>query len=293
MAIRGKCHRCGDQEFRVESDSIFRLAVPWLSSLLQREVEYACAACGEVRQWSSTLFNLGDGHRSISLRPPSDVDVVKNKHSQVAHRTPGREFISIGYPAVFREGENVLFPTSEGNVQDTTVVDRYGDPDLMAEFAEEYLRQFRTLMPTGRLPGNLKEVMPALLLLVTVTARARILLKSDDAWAAPRVAEALDVALGTVYRVKQRFAGEGLDGALWDRPQANRRRKLDDRGEAHLIALACSPPPEGHDHWTLRLLAGQVVELGLAPSMSHEGVRKRLKKTPSSRGRRRSGASPR
>ena len=126
-----------------------------------------------------------------------------------------------------------------------------------------------------------------------MTARARILLKSDDGWAAPRVAEALDVALGTVYRVKQRFAGEGLDGALWDRPQANRRRKLDDRGEAHLIALACSPPPEGHDHWTLRLLAGRVVELGLAPSMSHEGVRKRLKKTPSSRGRRRSGASPR
>ena len=140
MAIRGKCHRCGDEEFRVESDSIFRLAVPWLSSLLQREVEYACTACGEVRQCSSTLFNLGDGHRSISLRPPSDVDVVKNKHSQVAHRTSGREFISIGYPAVFREGENVLFPTSEGNVQDATVVDRYGDPDLMAEFAEEYLR---------------------------------------------------------------------------------------------------------------------------------------------------------
>ena len=68
-------------------------------------------------------------------------------------------------------------------------------------------------------------------------------------------------------------------------------RKLDERGEAHLIALACSPAPEGHDHWTLRLLAGKVVELGLAPSMSHEGIRKRLKKTLSSRGRRRSGAS--
>ena len=97
-----------------------------------------------------------------------------------------------------------------------------------------------------------------------VTARARILLKSDDGWAAPQVAEALDVALGTVYRIKQRFAGEGLTRALRDRPQANRHRKLDDRGEAHLIALACSPAPEGHDHWTLCLLAGKVVELGLA-----------------------------
>ena len=124
-----------------------------------------------------------------------------------------------------------------------------------------------------------------------VTARARILLKSNDGWAAPKVAEALDVALGTVYRIKQRFSEEGLDGALWDRRQVNRHRKLDDRGEAHLIALDCSPAPEGHAHWTLRLLAGKVVELGLAFSLSHEGVRKRLKKTLSSRGRSRSGAS--
>ncbi len=129
-----------------------------------------------------------------------------------------------------------------------------------------------------------------------VIARARILLKSNDGWdgwdgwAAPKVAEALDVALGTVYRIKQRFAEEGLDGALWDRRQVNRHRKLDDLGEAHLIALACSEPPAGHDHWTLRLLAGKVVELGLAPSLSHETVRLHLKKTPSSRGRSRSGA---
>ncbi len=126
-----------------------------------------------------------------------------------------------------------------------------------------------------------------------VNARARIVLKSDDGWSAPQVAGALDVALGTVYRIKQRFTEEGLDGALWDRRQAHRHRKLDDRGEAHLIALACSEPPKGHSHWTLRLLAGKVVELGLASSMSHEGVRKRLKKTLSSRGRKRSGASPR
>ena len=69
-----------------------------------------------------------------------------------------------------------------------------------------------------------------------------------------------------------------MDGALQDRPQSHRYRKLDDRGEAHLIALACSPAPEGHDHWTLRLLAGKVVQLGLAPSLSHETVRLHLKK---------------
>lgn len=169
MAQQGKCPKCGDQEFRVESDSTFRLAVHWLSSFFQREVEYACAACGEVRQWSPTLFNLGNGHRPISLRPRSDDDVVKHKRPMVTHFASARNLISIQYPAVFREGENVLLPTSEGNVQDATMVDRFGDPDLMVEFAEEYLRQFLTLMPTGRLPATLKEVMPPLLLLVTAT----------------------------------------------------------------------------------------------------------------------------
>ena len=134
-----------------------------------------------------------------------------------------------------------------------------------------------------------------------VIIRARILLKTDEGWTAPQVAEALDVAEGTVFRIKRRFAEAGLEGVLKDRPQAHRYRKLDDRGEAHpvsstgqaLIALACSEPPEGHEHWTLRLLAGKVVELGLAPSLSHETVRLHLKKTPSSRGRSRSGAFPR
>ena len=126
-----------------------------------------------------------------------------------------------------------------------------------------------------------------------VIIRARILLKTDEGWTAPQVAEALDVAEGTVFRIKRRFAEAGLEGVLKDRPQAHRYRKLDDRGEAHLIALACSEPLEGHEHWTLRLLAGKVVELGLVPSLSHETVRLHLKKTPSSRGRSRSGAFPR
>ena len=117
-----------------------------------------------------------------------------------------------------------------------------------------------------------------------VIIRARILLKTDEGWSAPHVAEALDVAEGTVFRIKRRFAEEGLEGVLEgvlkDRSQARRRRKLDERGEAHLIALACSTAPEGHDHWTLRLLAGKVVELGLTPSLSHETVRLHLKKRP-------------
>ena len=134
-----------------------------------------------------------------------------------------------------------------------------------------------------------------------IIARARILLKVAEGWNAPQVAAALDVSQGTVYRAKRRHAEEGLDGVLQDRVQSNRYRKLDDKGEAHpvsstgqaLIALACSPAPDGHDHWTLHLLADRVVELGLVESLSYETVRLRLKKTSSSRGGSSSGASPR
>ena len=68
-----------------------------------------------------------------------------------------------------------------------------------------------------------------------------------------------------------------MDGVLQDRVQANRCRKLDDSSEAHLIALACSPAPEGHDHWTLQLLADRMVELGLVDSLSYETVHLKLK----------------
>ena len=126
-----------------------------------------------------------------------------------------------------------------------------------------------------------------------IVVRGRILLKTDEGWTAPQVAAALDVAKSTVYRIKRRYAEEGLDSVLQDRVQANRFRKLDDRGEAHLIALACSDAPEGHDHWTLQLLADRMVELELVESLSYETVRLKLKKTSSSRGGSSSDASPR
>ena len=126
-----------------------------------------------------------------------------------------------------------------------------------------------------------------------VVTRARILLKTDQGWLAPQVAQALDVVDGTVYRYQAAFRrgwhGRGAQGPAPGPPVPEAGRP----GEAHLIALACSPAPEGHDHWTLpRLLAGKVVELGLAPSLSHETVRLHLKKTSSSPGRSGSGAFP-
>ena len=77
----------------------------------------------------------------------------------------------------------------------------------------------------------------------------------------------------TVARARKRYVEEGLEAAINDRPWPGRERKLDGRQEAHLIAFACSAAPEGHTHWTLQLLADQVVELEFAESISLETVR--------------------
>jgi transposase len=122
-------------------------------------------------------------------------------------------------------------------------------------------------------------------------SHARILLKADaapggPAWADDRIAEAVEVNVRTVERVRQRFVEQGLDAALvrkqQDRP--SRERKLDGAGEARLIALACSEPPQGRSGWTLQLLADRLVELHVVDAISDESVRQVLKKTRSSRG---------
>ncbi len=105
-----------------------------------------------------------------------------------------------------------------------------------------------------------------------------------------QIAEAVMVGPSTVSRVRQRFVEGGLERALNDRPRPGKRRKLDGKQEAHLVAVACSSAPEGHTRWTLRLLADQVVKLEFTDSICRETVRQVLKKTNSSRGRRRNGA---
>ena len=116
---------------------------------------------------------------------------------------------------------------------------------------------------------------------------ARILLKADangPAWTDERIAEAFEASTATVARERRRHCEEGLEVALLPRkPARPRRRVLDGRAEARLIALACSDLPEGRERWTLRLLADRMVELEYVGSVSHETVRRTLKKTTSSR----------
>ncbi len=120
--------------------------------------------------------------------------------------------------------------------------------------------------------------------------RSLILCKADEGATDQQIADALLVGSSTVSRVRQRFVEGGLERALNDRPRPGQRRKLDGKQEAHLVAVACSTAPEGHTRWTLKLLAGQVVKLEFTDSISRETVRQVLKKTNSSRGRRRNGA---
>lgn len=120
--------------------------------------------------------------------------------------------------------------------------------------------------------------------------RARILLKADEgvhgpAWKNAAIAEAFEVSELTVTRVRKRYLEAGLERALRHQTQARRKAPcLDGAAEAHLIALACSEPPAGRAGWTLRLLAGKMVELGHTDAVSHETVRQVLKKGRSSRG---------
>src|SRR5215218_2283945 len=85
--------------------------------------------------------------------------------------------------------------------------------------------------------------------------RARVLLKADEGLSDPAVAAALDVGVATVHRIRQRCVEEGLEAALRDRPRPGAAPKFDTKRHAHVIALACTTPPEGHTRWTLRLLA--------------------------------------
>jgi transposase len=121
-------------------------------------------------------------------------------------------------------------------------------------------------------------------------SRARILLKADERFTDEQIAEIVHVGSSTVGRVRQRFVEKGLDNALNELPRPGGRRKFTGKQEAHLIATACSKAPEGHARWTLRLLADKAVELGFSESCSYEAVRKVLKKTTSSRGKRSNGA---
>jgi transposase len=142
--------------------------------------------------------------------------------------------------------------------------------------SEEERTRLETLLHTGRRAAR------------TLT-HAWILLKADaseggPAWTDEQIRATFDVSLATINRVRRAFVEEGVEAALHRRASdRSHLRKIDGASEAHLIALACSEPPAGQAHWTLRLLADRFVTLE-GSAVSYETVRRTLKKTSSSRG---------
>lgn len=145
-------------------------------------------------------------------------------------------------------------------------------------------RQLERMVSSGKHPAR-------------VLTRARVLLKADagtggPGWQDAAVAGALDCGERTVARVRRKYAGGGLDAALYTKkPTGRQYRKLDGKQEARLIALACSPTPDGRGRWTMKLLADKLVELAVVESIDPATVWRTLKKTPSSRGSSSSGSS--
>jgi transposase len=126
-----------------------------------------------------------------------------------------------------------------------------------------------------------------------IITHARILLKADTSqpeggWCDGDISAALDVGTATVERLRQQFVEEGFEACL-SRKTRVYTRLLDGNQEAHLVAIACSSPPEGQSRWTLRLLSQRLVELGHVESVSHETVRQTLKKMNLSLGEKTAG----
>lgn len=112
---------------------------------------------------------------------------------------------------------------------------------------------------------------------------ANVLLASDENGEnlpAAAVAKAYHCHAKTVYNIRQRFVEQGLQAAIDRKKYATPGpRKMDGRTEARLVALACEQTPEGVSRWSLRLLSQKMVDLGVVASISHETVRRTLKKT--------------
>ena len=146
-----------------------------------------------------------------------------------------------------------------------------GKKVYVVDLSDEERAQLLDLVKRGRLAAR-------------KLTRAHVLLLADEGTVDTGIADALHVHVATVERIRKRFVGGGLDWALQDQPRPGAARKLDDKQQAHLIALACSKPPEGRQRWTLRLLADRLVRLDIVDSVSHETVRQTLKRGTSSPG---------
>lgn len=155
----------------------------------------------------------------------------------------------------------------------------------VVRLSDDERRQCHDLIRAGTAPA--RSIMHAQVLLQTDASPA------GPAWTDEAIAEAFHVSAVTVATIRKTMCREGLVAALrhYRTGQRQYRHKVDGRAEAHLVALACSPPPEGRARWSVRLLSQRFVELGYVDTISHDTVWQTLKKTNCSPGAPCAGAS--
>lgn len=108
---------------------------------------------------------------------------------------------------------------------------------------------------------------------------AQVLLKLAEGWQNQQAADTFGLCEKTVIAIRRRFLEEGVEAILKDKSRSGAPKRINGDVKALTIATACSPAPDGHNHWTLRMLSARLVELAVVEEISHESVRDILKKT--------------
>ena len=172
--MRGRCYNCRtERELVKDPPRVVLHALPQLASPVEIEVPHRCRKCGRVV--GSTVQFTATNKKVVPPSGIGDQPAAERRHGHV-WGSRGTVSTSLNYPGAWSPGQNVLFPAHEGRLSAGHAIDRYGDPDLMAEFAAEYLKQYWVIVPKGRLPQTVSEMMPALNLLVNA---AELAMKAD------------------------------------------------------------------------------------------------------------------
>ena len=158
------CDTCNDTEL-IATTKAFRFGLRLLNNLVKQEREYLYPSCGQ-----RTTVDPFASDTPVEHTVDGDIRTgdVRRRQVMLDNLSADRkDFMSVQFPATYQVGQNVLWPMFEGNVQDGTVIDRHGDPDLRLEFSEQYFKLYNATMPAGRLPNSLVEILSALHDLVT------------------------------------------------------------------------------------------------------------------------------
>ena len=121
--------------------------------------------------------------------------------------------------------------------------------------------------------------------------RAHVLLKDAEGWTIAQLSATFNVCPATVSNIRKRYRQGGVNAVLTDKVQQKRRRALSGTAEVMIVAVACSPVPDGHDHWTVRMIQDKIIEMGVVDQVSRGTVHNAMKKMNLSPGSASSGVS--